>query len=748
MVADERTGSPRKRRRLLKISLAVVLLVAATAVALPIFGAPFARNVLIGRLERALHARATLDDFAFGLSGWARISGLRLEDLDQRPVLSLERAEVSLHLLPALKGRFEFELVLDGLVVHVRRDGEGRWNFATLPRAGEAHTRGRADAGDEALEPPPDVSGNLIVRNGRIVIHGREAETELRDFALEVALAGPGEPASLHLSAIVHGPTGPGGRITLDGWGALSPDASGAPSGAVSLTLDQLLLEALEPALAVALELEEGLPRDTISVEAELQLAGGELAIDRLEVTSTMVRGSVRGTVAGLFPADHVAPDQFAPDHVEPDHVEPDQFELDHVELRGPRFEGLTGEFVYVPDRIAPLLERWLPGELSGSEEETITFELNGAVGDLDPASVLAATRGWATVGFGRFRTEGFDMSGEIRLELDGGVAFLLGTIGANGGSMRLKAAVDLRGTEDSASWLEVNLDGVRANAELAPLLGRIHPLFAAANVLQASDLGGLISCSLRLAYDAPLELDALPASWAEVRKEHISGAGTFALSDVVLVGSPLLERIAAELGARPGEPMALDPIRFEIQNGRLTYGEPWRWTIGSARTTFSGSVGLDETLALRWTLPITEDLVRRHGFLKPLLGRSLEVPLEGTTRKPKLLFEGALSDLAQSALRAELADRVGAELGLGELEDITELDDLVDKVGDLLGGKAQAGGKEDAATLYKRAGDLWDKGEKQAAGALYERIRTEFKRSAVYLLHRKKIKKRAKEAP
>ena len=74
---------------------------------------------------------------------------------------------------------------------------------------------------------------------------------------IEVVLAGPEEPASFQLSAVVHGPTGPGGRVTLDGWSALSPDASGAPPGSVSLTLEELLLEALEPALAVALELED-----------------------------------------------------------------------------------------------------------------------------------------------------------------------------------------------------------------------------------------------------------------------------------------------------------------------------------------------------------------------------------------------------------------------------------------------------------------------------------------------------------
>lgn len=709
---------PRKRRRLLKLSLAAVLVIAATAVALPIFGAPVARDALIDRLEGDLHAHATLDDLAFGLSGWARLSALGLEDLDGRPVLSLERADLSLGLIPALRGRIEGELVLDGLVVHLRRNEEGLWNVLELPRAGapssDEESAGEG-SGDEEAEPLPDVQASLLVKNGHIIVHGSDGETELRDLTLEVGVPGAREPASFHLGANVHGPTGPGGRITIDGSSPLEPLASGASPASFAFTLEELLLEALEPALALALDLEQDLPPDTIGLEGEAHFAGGDLTIDRLDMASTMVRGTLRGKVAGLVAAE------------------------------GPRFDGLAGELAYVPDRVAPLLAGLLPGKLSGAGEESITFELNGVVGEPDVASLLAATQGWATVGLGRFEAEGFDTSGDIRLELDGGVAVLLGTIEANGGSMRLKAAADLRGADDSASWLEVGLAGVQANAELAPLLGHVHPLLGAADALQASDLGGLIDCDLQLAYDGPLDLAALPTSWAEVPKEFISGSGSLSLSSVALAGSPLLERIASELGASSAAPMTLAPVRFKIRGGRLEYHEPWQWKIEGALTTFSGSVGLDETLALRWSVPITDDLVRRHGFLKPLLGESLEVPLEGTTSKPKLLFEDALSSLAKSALQAEVADRLGAELGGVDLGDLRDIDDIAETVGDLLGGKSE--GKEDAATLYKRAGDLWDEGKKKEAGALYERIRKEYKNSAVYLLHRSKIKKRAKKA-
>jgi hypothetical protein len=713
----------RWRRRILRLTLALLLLLVVSAIALPIFGASFARNLLIGRLESTLHARVTLDDLGFGFSGWARLSGFELNDLEGRPVLGLDRADVSLNVVSALRGRYEGELILDGLVAHVRRDAEGRWNLAELPRDGESSPSAGSPgsgSGDELATPPPEVFATCLVKNGRVIVHGAGAETELRNVTFEATLAGALEPAVFHLTADVHGPAGPGGRITLDGSSALVPDASGIRPASVGVELEGLLMEALEPAIALALELEERLPSDTIDLDAKLHLAGDELVIERFELASTMARGKISGTIAGLGATGGQGPS-------------------------APQFQGLAGELVYVPDQIAPLLESWLPGKLSGSDEESITFELNGAA-EPNLASVLSAASGWATIGLGRFETEGFDTTGEVRLELEGGIAVMLGSLGANGGTLRLKAAADLRGEEDSASWIEVGMDGVRANAELAPLLGHVHPLLAAADVLKASDLGGLIQCNLRLAYDAPLDPAALPKSWAEVPKEHISGSGTLSISEVVLAGSPLLERIASELGANPGTPMALAPVQFTIREGRLVYHEPWQWTIEGAVTTFSGSVGLDETLDLLWSVPITEKVVRRHGFLKPLLGENLEVPLEGTTRKPKLRFEEALSSLAKSALTAGALDQLGAELGGEDLGGIDDLGDVANKVGDLLGGKSKDG--EDAATLYDRAGDLWDEDKKQEAGVLYERIRKEFKNSAIYLLHRKKIKKRAKKAP
>jgi hypothetical protein len=256
----------------------------------------------------------------------------------------------------------------------------------------------------------------------------------------------------------------------------------------------------------------------------------------------------------------------------------------------------------------------------------------------------------------------------------------------------------------------------VRANAGLAPLLARLHPAFAGAELAQGR-LDGLIGLGLDLAYDAPLTPAALAAGWESLPKEPIHGAGRLELSAAALKGSPLLA-LASSLGIDTERTLDLRAIEFTVQKGRVTYARPWTWSFSGIETTFTGSVGLDQSLDLAWNVPISPRLVERWSFLAALEGERLSIPLRGSVRAPRLETDALLADLAAKAAERELAGRLG------------------------LGGSA---GDDDPAVLLERADLLWSQGKKAEAAALYARLREDFKLSLTYALNKDRIKDRSK---
>jgi hypothetical protein len=77
--------------------------------------------------------------------------------------------------------------------------------------------------------------------------------------------------------------------------------------------------------------------------------------------------------------------------------------------------ERLHGDLRYVPDDLGAVLAPWLPGELSGREEQPIAFDFAGRTRDLALDSLLAGVEGTATIGVGRLRTPTVETWGTAR---------------------------------------------------------------------------------------------------------------------------------------------------------------------------------------------------------------------------------------------------------------------------------------------------------------------------------------------
>lgn len=493
-------------------------------------------------------------------------------------------------------------------------------------------------------------------------------ERILADLGLETPESGRRTSGALTAKFALEGDRGAfrvTGRSALAGFRLeLAPAAEGEPASVVE-----------EPSIV-------------LECEAGVTLAALDVELTKLTLEAGLARGGAQGRIENLRA-------------------------LGDGEVR---FVGLAGELAYVPDRLGVVLAPFLPGKLSGAEEQRVTFTLDGRARDFELMTLLAGTAARVDLGIGRFERPEIQLGGALVMESKDEKLLVRGDLSANGGTLQLDGALDLGRGEKPRSRLSVKAKALRANPGLAPLLALLHPAFGTAQLARGS-LDGLLGLDLDLAYDGPLTLAALAAGWEALPKEPLHGSGRLELAGASLRGSPLLA-LLSDFGVDTTRELDLRPIEFTIQAGRVTYAKPWTWTLAGTATSFTGSLGLDQSLDLDWSVPITDKLIERWSFLAALKGENLSIPLRGSVKKPRLEVDELLKDMAAKAAKAELASRLG--------------------LGDKSGG-------EDPNEILTRADGLWSKGQKVEAAALYSRLREEFKLSLTYALNKDRIKERSK---
>ncbi len=310
-----------------------------------------------------------------------------------------------------------------------------------------------------------------------------------------------------------------------------------------------------------------------------------------------------------------------------------------------------------------------------------------------------------------------------------------------------------------------VSVDGLAASAGLEPLLARVHPVFAGANAFDGANLDAHVSTSVQVYYDAPLPLETLKGGWASLDKAPFRGTGDLSVSEGLVKTSPFFAKLMTAFDQPVNPSFSLKPLGFNVQGGRVAYTNPWSWTIQGTQTNFVGSVGLDQSIDLKWVVPIEGGLAQQNSVFRSLAGESFEVALGGTLTSPTFNLAGALTGLAQRAaqkklqselekqkskLKESLEGKIGGKIG-GNLED-----EAAKAIGGIIGGNVSdtgdavkkaaegiLGSSNDAAQLLKDADKLWNDGKKKEAAVIYSRIRKEFPLSPVYLLNKKRIKGR-----
>ena len=210
-----------------------------------------------------------------------------------------------------------------------------------------------------------------------------------------------------------------------------------------------------------------------------------------------------------------------------------------------------------------------------------------------------------------------------------------------NEGRLHAEPYLDLAGLQPVLMLPEKSqlLKDVKLNAEMASdLLARVHPIFRGC-VVNAGRLG--------------LTMDRLRAPLGDRIRQETTFAGNMDLTSIRLgPGEGLLGQILALTQQLAQDVRVPDQhVLFECRNGRIT-PSPLTISANGNQLTFSGSVGLDQTVQYVAEVPITEQMVPREVY-PYLMGTSIKIPVGGTIDAPrfdKQAFKQALAELAMKA--------------------------------------------------------------------------------------------------
>jgi hypothetical protein len=220
-----------------------------------------------------------------------------------------------------------------------------------------------------------------------------------------------------------------------------------------------------------------------------------------------------------------------------------------------------------------------------------------------------------------------------------------------SGGKVTLAPQVLLN---DHPAMLQVPSGPVIENVELTDEVCDSWMKYIAPIVAQATRAQGRFS----------LDLDETRVALADPASGEVSGrlrivSGQLLPGPLFAEISELVGRIVSTIDRnpprdllgvdRPLVEMVGQTVDFELQ-GRRVYHSPVDFKVRNLLVRTHGSVGIDQTLDVIAEIAFSDEFVSRARFLQPLKGRTIEIPIQGTLRKPRI-DRGAIGQLIQQFL-------------------------------------------------------------------------------------------------
>jgi hypothetical protein len=227
----------------------------------------------------------------------------------------------------------------------------------------------------------------------------------------------------------------------------------------------------------------------------------------------------------------------------------------------------------------------------------------------------------------------------EIDLALAGGVVTMKPLeLAISGGKVTLAPRVFLN---DRPVVLAVPAGPVIENVELTDEVCDSWMKYIAPVVAQATRARGMFS----------LDLDETQVALVDPASGEVSGR--LRIDSGQLLPGPLFEEISELVGrivstidkSPPRDLLGIDrpiveidrqAVNFRLQ-GRRVFHTPVEFRVRNLLVRTHGSVGIDQTLDVIAELSFSDEFVSRSRILAPLKGRTLEIPIQGTLRKPRI---------------------------------------------------------------------------------------------------------------
>lgn len=285
--------------------------------------------------------------------------------------------------------------------------------------------------------------------------------------------------------------------------------------------------------------------------------------------------------------------------------------------------------------------------QLSGRRPFSVTFASTYPANE--PNALMANLNGSASTGFDDAAYMGLNVgttSLDVRIQ-NGLMQVEPFTTTANNGTIKFAAQANFR---DQTPLLQTPqstfaAQNIQINREMtSKLLQYVNPLFA--NLTGVSGI-------------ANFECQKLAIPLAAGMEDKTEVVGTISASDIVVEASGLLSQILTAVGGQTsGDQLTIRPTQIALQDGVIRY-DNMEIDLGENPIIFSGAIGLDESLNMTITLPLTT-AGRTIRIGQPQQGQAIEVPLKGTLGRPEL----NLNQLLQNQLQDQLLRGLDRLLG------------------------------------------------------------------------------------
>lgn len=325
----------------------------------------------------------------------------------------------------------------------------------------------------------------------------------------------------------------------------------------------------------------------------------------------------------------------------------------------------VRGDLTYDWQRLAPRLRTYL-GEVTVAGSGSRPFSLKGPVDFSNgiPATLVAS----GGLGWDAINAHGLPVGpGTVTANVaDGNASFAPIDTTIAGGRFHTTPAIT---TVNGGSVLTLSSDTTLTDVELTPELTNQWLGLAAPLLANGARAEGRVS--------AALSRTAVPlANW-----QSMDATGTVRIDEARVTPGPMasqlvaiVERVRSLTGGGIGVPRdttidaSAQTVNVRVAGGRVVH-DRFTVSIAGIPVTTSGSVGFDNSVDLVARFAVPDEWVGDDRIGRMLAGRTLQIPIRGTTSSPQVdgSFLGNLAtEAATDTIRERVGDKLNEEIGRG----------------------------------------------------------------------------------